>query len=502
MKPDPSEFTQPAARPRPQLRARIENEIHFAVATMTNQPAANRSPDRTKRDRTKKDRTKKDRRKTDQLKNKIQQRQARVGIIGLGYVGLPLALLFSDQKFTVTGFDIDPRKVETLAQGGSYIYRITTEEIQKAKTQGFSASSDYARLVEMDAVIICVPTPLNQYHEPDLSFITDTTHAIAPHLQPGQLVVLESTTYPGTTEEVMVPILEKENKNGLKAARGLSSTENEFFVAFSPEREDPGNTTVARRDIPKVVGGVNTQASELAGALYGSIFHRTIPVSSPAAAEMTKLLENIYRCVNTALVNELKLLCLRMGLDIWEVIAAASTKPFGFHPFYPGPGLGGHCIPIDPFHLSWKAREFDFRTRFIELSGENNVAMPYHVVTSVGSALNRHKKALNGSKVLVLGVAYKRDIDDLRESPSLAIIEELQRQGAEVAYNDPYFPKVGRGRKYNLQMTCTPLDNLAQFDCVLIVTDHSDYDYAAIVEQSRLVVDTRNATRGIKSEKI
>lgn len=275
-------------------------------------------------------------RTVDSTRNKISERQARVGIIGLGYVGLPLALLFTEQKFAVTGFDIDQRKVDTLAKGGSYIYRIPAEEIQAATAQGFTATSNYAQIEKMDAIIICVPTPLNQYHEPDLSFITDTTHAIAPHLQAGQLVVLESTTYPGTTEEVMVPILEKENKSGLKAARGVSTAEKEFFVAFSPEREDPGNTSVARRDIPKVVGGVNPQASELAGALYGSIFQRTVPVSSPAAAEMTKLLENIYRCVNIALVNELKLLCLRMGLDIWEVIEAASTKPFGFHPSIPG----------------------------------------------------------------------------------------------------------------------------------------------------------------------
>jgi UDP-N-acetyl-D-glucosamine dehydrogenase len=314
---------------------------------------------------------------------------------------------------------------------------------------------------------------------------------------------LESTTYPGTTEEVLAPILEAGNALGLKAARSDDDDPAKtFFVAFSPEREDPGNDTVARKDIPKVVGGMSPGASEIAGAIYNSIFNRVVPVSSPAAAEMTKLLENIYRCVNIALVNELKLLCLRMGIDIWEVINAASTKPFGFHPFYPGPGLGGHCIPVDPFYLSWKAREWDFQTRFIELAGEINTAMPYHVVDSVASALNKKKKALNGSKVLVLGVAYKRDIDDLRESPSLTIIEELQRRGAEVAYNDPYFARVGRGRKYNLQMTNTPLDNLGQYDCVLIVTDHSDYDYKKIVSEAQLVVDTRNATKGIKSEKI
>jgi UDP-N-acetyl-D-glucosamine dehydrogenase len=438
----------------------------------------------------------------DQLKIRIQKREARVGIIGLGYVGLPLALLYSEQKFAVTGFDIDSRKVDTLRQGGSYIYRITPEEIQAAKAQGFSATADYSQLAAMDAIIICVPTPLNEYHEPDLSFITNTTHSIAPHLRAGQLVVLESTTYPGTTEEVMIPILEKENQAGLKAARGESVPGNQFFVAFSPEREDPGNTTVARRDIPKVIGGLNAQAAELGRALYGSIFTRTVAVSSPAAAEMTKLLENIYRCVNIALVNELKLLCLRMGIDIWEVIAAASTKPFGFHPFYPGPGLGGHCIPVDPFYLSWKAKEWDFRTRFIELAGEINTNMPYHVLSSVVGALNRHKKSLNGARVLVLGVAYKKDIDDLRESPSLTIIELLQKEGAQVSYHDPYFPFIGKGRKYDLQMKCAELEDLAQYDCVVIVTDHSDYNYAQIVREAQLVVDTRNATRGIRSDKI
>ncbi len=446
----------------------------------------------------------------DQLKNKIEQRQVRVGIIGLGYVGLPLALLYSEQKVTVTGFDIDARKVDTLAAGGSYIYRIAPEEIQAAQSQGFSATTDYSQIEDMDAIIICVPTPLNEYHEPDLSYITGTTHSIAPHLRAGQLVILESTTYPGTTEEVMVPILEKENLAGLKAARAFAPSDapsglsgnNEFLVAFSPEREDPGNTTVARRDIPKVVGGLSPKASELACALYSTIFNRTVPVSSPAAAEMTKLLENIYRCVNIALVNELKMLCLRMGIDIWEVIAAASTKPFGFHPFYPGPGLGGHCIPVDPFYLSWKAKEVDFRTRFIELAGEINTNMPYHVLASVGSALNRHKKSVNGSRVMVLGVAYKKDIDDLRESPALTIIELLQKDGAQVSYNDPYFPFIGRGRKYDLQMKCAELKNLEEYDCVLIVTDHSDYDYARIVRESQLIVDTRNATHGITSEKI
>ena len=436
------------------------------------------------------------------FKSRIAARQARVGIIGLGYVGLPLALLYSEQKFPVTGFDIDQRKIDTIASGGTYIFRITPEEIAAAKSNGFKATADYAQITAMDAIIICVPTPLNEYHEPDLSYITNTAHAVAPHLRAGQIVILESTTYPGTTEEVLVPILEKENKAGLKASRSGSAGDGEIWVAFSPEREDPGNTQVARHDIPKVIGGLDSQAREIAAALYGSIFRRTVPVSSPAAAEMTKLLENIYRCVNIALVNELKMLCLRMNLNIWEIIDAAATKPFGFHPFYPGPGLGGHCIPVDPFYLSWKAKEFDFRTRFIELAGEINVAMPYHVIAATISALNHHKKAINGSRILVLGVAYKKDIDDLRESPALTIIELLQKEGAAVSYNDPYFPFVGRGRKYDLQMKCTPLDNLSQYDCVLIVTDHTDYDYKKIVNDAKLVVDSRNATRGIKSDKI
>jgi UDP-N-acetyl-D-glucosamine dehydrogenase len=437
-----------------------------------------------------------------QLKDKIAAGKARVAIIGMGYVGLPLALLYSEQKFPVTGFDIDARKVSTLTEGGSYIFRIPATEIKEARTRGFDATSDYSRLTQMDAIIICVPTPLNQYHEPDLSFIEETAKSIAPYLHSGHLVILESTTYPGTTEEVLIPILEKGNRQGLKASRADNSGEQKFYVAFSPEREDPGNQTVARRDIPKVVGGVDATASELAGALYGAIFNRVVKVSSPAVAEMTKLLENIYRCVNIALVNELKLLSLRMGIDIWEVIEAASTKPFGFHPFYPGPGLGGHCIPVDPFYLSWKAKEWDFRTRFIELAGEINTGMPYHVLDSVAKALNSHKKALNGARVLVLGMAYKKDIDDLRESPSLTIIELLREQGAEVSYNDPYFPTVGKGRHYDLQMTCAPLEDLGQYDCALIVTDHSDYDYPRIVRESQLVVDTRNATRGIKSPKI
>jgi UDP-N-acetyl-D-glucosamine dehydrogenase len=431
---------------------------------------------------------------------RMEARQARIGIVGMGYVGLPLALLFSEQKFPVTGFDIAADKVATLNAGGSYIVRILPEEIQQAQKSGFRATSDYSEIAAMDAVIICVPTPLDEHHEPDLSYVTGTVASIAPHVHEGQLIILESTTYPGTTEEVVLPLLEKGNPAGLRVARTAGA--GELLLAFSPEREDPGNDTVARHDIPKVVGACNPAAFELASALYGSIFRRVVGVSSPAVAEMTKLLENIYRCVNIALVNELKQLCMKMGIDIHEVIDAARTKPFGFHPFYPGPGLGGHCIPIDPYYLSWKAREYDFRTRFIELAGEVNSAMPDFVIQQVAHGLNEHCKSIKGSKILVLGLAYKKDIDDLRESPSLTVIELLRERGAEVFYNDPYFATVGRGRHYDLNMSNTPLDDLGQYDAVVIVTDHSTYDYARIVAESKLVIDSRNATRGIVSEKI
>ncbi|HWG19447.1 MAG TPA: nucleotide sugar dehydrogenase [Terracidiphilus sp.] len=435
-----------------------------------------------------------------ELKQKIESREARVGIVGMGYVGLPLALLFSGERFRVAGFDIATDKVSKLNAGGSYIVRILPESVQQAQKAGFRATSDYSEIASMDVVIICVPTPLNEYHEPDLSYVTSTVSSIAPYVHEGQLIVLESTTYPGTTEEIVVPLLERGNRLGLKAAHKAGDIG--FHVAFSPEREDPGNDTVERHDIPKVIGGCDPVAQELGSALYNSIFRRVVPVSSPAVAEMTKLLENIYRCVNIALVNELKQLCMRMGIDMHEVIDAAKTKPFGFQAFYPGPGLGGHCIPIDPFYLSWKAKEYDFHTKFIELAGEVNLNMPYFVIEQTVEALNGHRKAMNGSKILVLGLAYKRDIDDLRESPSLTIIELLRSRGAEVSYNDPYFPTVGRGRHYDLNMTNTPLDHIGKFDAVLIVTDHSTYDYQEIVEKSQLVIDTRNATKGIKSPKI
>jgi UDP-N-acetyl-D-glucosamine dehydrogenase len=435
-----------------------------------------------------------------ELKQRIDSREARIGIIGMGYVGLPLALLFSGQRFRVTGFDIEPAKVKKLNDGESYILRILPGEIAAAQQAGFRATSDYSESAAMDAIIICVPTPLNERHEPDLSYVTGTVESIAPWLREGQLIVLESTTYPGTTEEVVAPLLEAGNPRGVKLSRSLDQPG--LHVAFSPEREDPGNESVARCDIPKVLGGCGPAATELASAIYRTIFRSVVPVSTPAVAEMTKLLENIYRCVNIALVNELKQLCMKMGIDINEVIDAARTKPFGFQAFYPGPGLGGHCIPIDPFYLSWKARQFDFRTRFIDLAGEINKAMPNFVLDNLAAALNERHKSIKGSKILVLGVAYKRDIDDLRESPSLTIIEQLRERGAVVAYNDPYFPAVGSGRHYELNMTSTPLDNLGQYDAVLIVTDHSSYDYKAIVAESQLVVDTRNATRGILSAKI
>ncbi|MBW4028554.1 MAG: nucleotide sugar dehydrogenase [Acidobacteria bacterium] len=429
-----------------------------------------------------------------QLKALIDARTAEIGIVGLGYVGLPLAMLYSRIGFCVTGFDVDPCKVETLNRGGSYIKRILPEEIQQLRENRFSATADYSRISEMDAIMLCVPTPLDEHQGPDMRYIEETARSLAPHLRAGQLIILESTTYPGTTEEVLIPLLEAGNTEGLMCYRGQDSESGCFHVAYSPEREDPGNTTVERKDIPKVIGAPAALTLELAGSLYGTIFERIVPVSSPAAAEMTKLLENIYRCVNIALVNELKLLCNRMGLDIWEIIGAAATKPFGFHAFYPGPGLGGHCIPIDPFYLTWKAKEVDFATRFINLAGEINAAMPYHVVDSVIAALNDHGKGAKGTKILMLGLAYKRDIDDLRESPSLTLIELLRKRGAEVFYNDPFIPKVGHGRHYDLNMESTPLDNLGSYDCVLIATDHSDYDMERIVRESRLVIDTRNAT--------
>jgi UDP-N-acetyl-D-glucosamine dehydrogenase len=369
----------------------------------------------------------------------------------------------------------------------------------------FDASTDFTRLREMDAVLICVPTPLDERREPDLSYVEKTAISIAPNLQRNQLIVLESTTYPGTTEELVLPILEK---NGLRCpiahGPGTENVATDFYLTFSPEREDPGNKQYGLAQIPKVVGGVNPPSSRAAMDFYAQIVSRVVPVSSTRAAEMVKLFENIFRCVNIALVNELKQLCLRMDLDIWEIIDSAASKPFGFMPFYPGPGLGGHCIPVDPYYLSWKAREYDFATRFIELAGEVNAAMPYHVVDAVATVLNEQKKSLKGSKVLLLGVAYKKDVDDLRESPSLKLLELLTARGAVLDYNDPYFPALHKMRHYDFShMRSVELvpERLAGYDCVLIATDHSSYDYDSIVRHSKLIVDSRNATRHVQEHR-
>jgi UDP-N-acetyl-D-glucosamine dehydrogenase len=426
----------------------------------------------------------------------------RIGIIGCGYVGLPLALRFAETGQRVTGFDLDPMKVEKLNAGQSYIQHIPAAKIaEHVKAKRFDATADFSRIRDMDAVLICVPTPLDERREPDLSYVEQTALAIAPHLQRGQLIVLESTTYPGTTEELVLPILER---GGLRCpiVRGpeAENVATDYYLAFSPEREDPGNKQYGLAQIPKVVGGTNPPSARAACNLYAQIVSRVVPVSSTRAAEMVKLLENIFRCVNIALVNELKLLSQRMDFDIWEVIDSAATKPFGFMPFYPGPGLGGHCIPVDPYYLSWKAREFDFATRFIELAGEINTAMPYHVVDSITDALNKRQKSISGSKILLLGVAYKKDVDDLRESPSLKLLELLTGRGAKLDYNDPYFPALHKMRHYdfsNMRSVDLTPPAVASYDCVLIATDHSAYDYNMIVDSAKLVIDTRNATRHV-----
>jgi UDP-N-acetyl-D-glucosamine dehydrogenase len=437
----------------------------------------------------------------DEWVGNVADRKTRVGIIGLGYVGLPLALLFSEAGFPVLGFDIDPEKVAALNSGRSYIQRIPADQIAAARATGFCATADFAEAQACDAILICVPTPLAANHEPDMSFITGTVEALTPHTRPGQLIVLESTTWPGTTTELVVPTLERLSPKGTRVSRNDSPSWPSLLVAFSPEREDPGNTT-PRRAIPKVIGGVDTHAAQAAAALYGTIFDHTVVVSSTEAAEMTKLLENIYRGVNIALVNELKQLCLAMGIDIWEVIDAAATKPFGFAPFYPGPGIGGHCVPVDPFYLAWRARHFNRPTRFIELAGEVNEAMPAFIVRTIEEALAARNLQLASAKILLLGIAYKRDIDDLRESPSLTIFQLLREAGATVAYNDPFFPTVGAGRHYSLQTHSTPLDRVSNFDCVVLLTDHSAYDIPALVAASKIFVDTRNATRGLTAPNI
>ncbi len=424
-----------------------------------------------------------------ELAARIQRRQARVGMVGLGYVGLPLAETFASGGFPVVGFDIDPEKVARLRRGESYIGHIASGRVAELVATGrFDATSDPRRFAEMDAVLICVPTPLTEAREPDLSYIEGTARSIRPHLRRGQLVVLESTTYPGTTTGLVQPILAE---SGLEPGR-------DFFLAFSPEREDPGNTQFATRNTPKVVGGINAVSRDLAAALYEPVVGGVVPVGSAEVAEACKILENTYRAVNIALVNELKVVFDAMGIDVWEVIAAARTKPFGFQAFYPGPGLGGHCIPIDPFYLTWVARRYGVNTRFIELAGEVNTGMPAYVVQRVAEALNEAGKPVKGSRVGVLGVAYKKDVDDTRESPAVTILELLARRGAVVTYNDPHVPRLPRMRHHTIRLESQPLtaDYLGGQDCVVIVTDHSAYDFRDIARHARLIVDTRNATRG------
>ncbi len=425
------------------------------------------------------------------LRAMIAEKRAKVGIIGLGYVGLPLARAFTTKGISVLGFDTDPNKISKIGRGESYIGHIGDDVIRSMRAENrFDATDDFRRLAEADAIIICVPTPLNETREPDLSYIISSAQAIAERLRPGQLVVLESTTYPGTTRDVVLPILAK---GGLKAG-------TDFFLAFSPEREDPGNPNFSAPTIPKVVGGLEPRSLELASMLYGQVVVRVEEVSSPEVAEACKILENTYRAINIALVNELKMLYDKMGIDVWEVIDAAKSKPFGFQAFYPGPGLGGHCIPIDPFYLTWIARKFNSSTRFIELAGEINTSMPHYVVSKIGDALNDKGKPIKGSKVTLLGMAYKKDVDDPRESPGFELMELLMEKGAIVSYNDPHIPVLPLMRHYpKLRMASQELtpQYLAGQDCILIATDHSAYDWAWVVQHSSLIVDTRNATKKV-----
>ncbi|MHC4906527.1 MAG: nucleotide sugar dehydrogenase [Planctomycetota bacterium] len=426
------------------------------------------------------------------LQQKIGAKKAVVGILGLGYVGLPLAREFAMAGVKVLGFDIDDKKIKKLNSGKSILKTVSNASVkQMVASKKFSATTNMARMKSVDAVLICVPTPLTESREPDMQYVETSCWTISKYLQKGQLISLESTTYPGTTRELMKPILET---SGLKAG-------TDFYLAYSPEREDPGNKNFTTKTIPKVVGGLTPVCKELAKKLYSFAIDTMVPVSSLEAAESAKIVENVYRCINIAMVNELKMVFDRMGIDVWEVIRAASTKPFGYQPFYPGPGLGGHCIPIDPFYLTWKARQYGMPTRFIELAGEINTDMPHYVVHKVMEALNSKKKSLNGSKVLVLGLAYKPDIDDVRESPSLELIELLKAAGAKVDYNDPYLPQTHKMREYDLKMKSVPLTaaKVKSYDCVLISTNHSDYDYKWIVKNAKLVVDTRNATAAVKT---
>ena len=415
--------------------------------------------------------------------DQIEDKSGTIGILGLGYVGLPLAIRFLEENHKVIGFDIDPEKIEKLNAGKTYIAHIPDSEIEKMNQKEFQVTTDFSQAAHCLALIICVPTPLDSYREPDLSYVINTAEMIAPHIQKGQIVSLESTTYPGTTDEQLMPIF---------AEKGFTVGED-LFLIYSPEREDPGNENFTTRTIPKVVGGLSRRCLELGSSLYSSIIDRVVPVSSTKAAEMTKLLENIHRAVNIGLVNEMKIVADKMGIDIYEVIRAAASKPFGFTPYYPGPGLGGHCIPIDPFYLTWKAREFGINTRFIELAGEVNQNMPHFVLGKVFEALNSAGKAVKGSEILVLGVAYKKNIDDMRESPSVEIMDLLNKQGAQVSYSDPFVPVFKKMRKYNFDlnsMDVTP-EALNSHDAVIIATNHDSFDYQMILEHSKVIIDTR-----------
>jgi UDP-N-acetyl-D-glucosamine dehydrogenase len=430
------------------------------------------------------------------LLEKIQKKEAKIGVVGLGYVGLPLVIEFCKAGFSVIGLDIDEDKVEALSKGKSFIKHIPDEKIQALNEVGeFKASTNFSLTEKLDCVLICVPTPLNKNREPEMSYIISTAKQISAHMKKGQLIILESTTYPGTTQEVLLPALE--SGSGMKG-------NTDFFVAYSPEREDPNNKDFTTSSIPKVIGSDHPDGLETSLALYSHIINTTVPVSSTRVAEATKLMENIFRSVNIALVNELKVVFDKMGIDVWEVIEASSTKPFGFMPFYPGPGLGGHCIPIDPFYLTWKAREYKANTRFIELAGEVNISMPEYVIQKSFMALNQSEKSIKNSRILLLGLAYKKNVDDHRESVTFKIMDLLRQNGATVDYNDPYIPEIMPVREYKqfVGKKSVPLENLSQYDLTIILTDHSSYDYEAIVEQSKIVVDTRNACGKIKSEKI
>ncbi len=452
----------------------------------------------------------------EEILKKINDNSAVIGIVGLGYVGLPLGLEFAEKEFSVLGFDLDQNKVDSLNIGKTYIKHIPSERIKKSVEVGYlKATTDFSRLPEVDAIIICVPTPLDAHREPDMSYVEGTARTIQKYLRKGQLVTLESTTYPGTTEELLLPLFEESpvvqsQASGIKQQEldknSRFSVGTDFFLAYSPEREDPNNPKYNTQTIPKVVGGITENCLEVAQALYNKVIVKTVPVSSARVAEATKIVENVYRSINIALVNELKMVFHKMDIDVWEVINAAATKPFGFHPFYPGPGLGGHCIPIDPFYLTWKAREYEINTKFIELAGEINTYQPYYVVTRAMEVLNEQGKALKGAKILLLGAAYKKNVDDMRESPSLKLIEIFREKGAEVDYNDPHIPKLPPTRKYKYDMSSVELteENLHSYDLIVLSTDHDDYDYEYIHKNAKLILDTRNAFKklGIVNGKV